>query len=491
MDKPISEINTLLTRHYLQTQPENQYFERKGIVPNGRDNIKPSKIADKLIGMLNADGGTLVLGVSDNGEIQDLSQLPNLDDYRKLVFNFIKPPATVRLEEVWIDGKLIFLFHAEQDLERIFSRKDNEDIFLRIADSNKKLDRSEVTKLEYDKNIRRFEEEIIPDFDIDDIDLDLVKQYQTKLNYDGDWQDLLYNRHLVIRKDGVYFFKKSAILLFAKNPEKYIASASVRYVRYNGKEALVGLDHNVVKDERFEDNIPNLIEKVRKFLKIVLIDHYFLDIDQGKFIKVPEYPEEAWLEGLVNALCHRSYNLQGNVVYIKHFDDKLEISNSGPLPAQVTIENIKEERFARNPRIARVLEDLGYVRQLNEGVKRIYQAMNQSMLSTPEYKESNDNIYLTLRNPIKENSGAVHKQLRDIIEQQWTSFNDTQRSILRTLFLKGKATLAELATDTEVNPNTLRVYLNTFIDEGILEKQSTKKRDINANYVFKRIETIV
>jgi len=38
---------------------------------------------------------------------------------------------------------------------------------------------------------------------------------------------------------------------------------------------------------------------------------------------------------------------------------------------------------------------------------------------------------------------------------------------------------------------TLRVYLNTFIDEGILEKQSTKKRDINANYVFKRIETIV
>ena len=365
MDKPISEINTLLTRHYLQTQPENQYFERKGIVPNGRDNIKPSKIADELIGMLNADGGTLVLGVSDNGEIQDLSQLPNLDDYRKLVFNFIKPPATVRLEEVWIDGKLIFLFHAEQDLERIFSRKDNEDIFLRIADSNKKLDRSEVTKLEYDKNIRRFEEEIIPDFDIDDIDLDLVKQYQTKLNYDGDWQDLLYNRHLVIRKDGVYFFKKSAILLFAKNPEKYIASASVRYVRYNGKEALVGLDHNVVKDERFEDNIPNLIEKVRKFLKIVLIDHYFLDIDQGKFIKVPEYPEEAWLEGLVNALCHRSYNLQGNVVYIKHFDDKLEISNSGPLPAQVTIENIKEERFARNPRIARVLEDLGYVRQLN------------------------------------------------------------------------------------------------------------------------------
>ena len=51
------------------------------------------------------------------------------------------------------------------------------------------------------------------------------------------------------------------------------------------------------------------------------------------------------------------------MLFIINISDRLEISNDGPLPAQVTIENIKTERFARNPRIARVLEDLGYVRQ--------------------------------------------------------------------------------------------------------------------------------
>src|SRR5699024_1516905 len=159
---------------------------------------------------------------------------------------------------------------------------------------------------------------------------------------------------------------------FSKDPEKYIPSASVRYIRYDGTEALVGAKHNVIKDERFENNIPKLIDELRIFMRASMKEFYFLDLKSGTFKNVKEYPEEAWLEGIVNALCHRSYNIQGNAIYIKHFDDRLEISNSGPLPSQVTVENIRSERFSRNPRLARVLEDLGYVRQLNEGVSRIY-----------------------------------------------------------------------------------------------------------------------
>ena len=68
-------------------------------------------------------------------------------------------------------------------------------------------------------------------------------------------------------KDGVYQLKNAAILLFAKDPEKYISSASVRYVRYEGTEALTGVNLNVVKDERFETNIPNLIDELKVFLK--------------------------------------------------------------------------------------------------------------------------------------------------------------------------------------------------------------------------------
>lgn len=480
----VSIINSLITDTYLQEQKENQYFERKGL---GEKETKPTKIAEELIGMLNADGGVLAFGVTDNGVIQDLKIIGNdLNKYRSLVFDYIHPACTIELEEVEIDNKLIFLYHVEQDVERIFCRRDNENVFLRMLDTNRELNRDQIKKLEYDKGIRRFEEEIANDLDILDLDQQLLNEYKTKLNYKGEALDLLVKRHLAKLKNGIYYLKNAAILLFAKDPEKYISSASVRYVRYEGTEALTGVNLNVVKDERFETNIPNLIDELKAFLKASFKDYYFLDIEIGKFRKVPEYPEDAWLEGIVNSLCHRSYNVQGNSIYIKHFDNRLEISNSGPLPAQVTIENIKTERFARNPRVARVLEDMGYVRQLNEGVSRIYESMEKSMLSVPEYKEANGNVYLTLRNKISGHSKTINDFVIEEIEKRWATFNETQRKILSCLFFNHQATLANFIEYTGVNEKSIRLYLNEFIEQNFLEKISAKQRDINAFYVLKK-----
>ncbi len=484
MSNSVSKINTLVTKEYLQTQVENQYFERKGL---GEKDIKPVKIAEELIGMLNADGGILAFGVADDGTIEDLNELGSkLDGYRTLIFDFIHPACNVELEEVEIDGKLVFLFHVEQELERIFCTKDNKKLFLRVHDTNRLLDLDRIKKLEYDKSIRRFEEEIVKDFDQEDLDQELLQEYKLKLNYKGSVLDLLVKRHLATKKDDEYSFKNASVLLFANDPEKYITSASVRYIRYEGTEALTGISHNVVKDERFENNIPRLIDEIKAFLKASFKDYYFLDMESGKFKKVPEYPEEAWLEGIVNALCHRSYNVQGNAIYIKHFDDRLEISNSGPLPAQVTIQNIKNERFARNPRVARVLEDLGYVRQLNEGVSRIYESMEKSMLSIPEYSEKNGNVYLVLRNKVSGHSKTIHDSVMEKIEIDWKTYNETQKKIFFYLFTRHKATLSEIVSYVQINENTVRGYLNKFIEDKLLDKQSSKQRDINALYMFKK-----
>jgi len=487
MQVPLSNINTIITREYLQTQPENQYFERKGL---GDKEIKPTKIAEELIGMLNADGGFLAFGVSNEGSFEDLKTLEDrLNAYRSLAFDFIKPPCNIQLEEITIDGKLIFLYHVEQDLERVFCRKDNDNVYLRVQDTNRLLDRDRIKKLEYDKSIRRFEEETDRKFDITDLDQKLLEEYREKLNYKEHVHDLLVKRHLAQKTDGTYQFKNAAILLFARDPEKYIPSASVRYIRYEGTEALTGTSHNVVKDERFENNIPRLIEEIKTFLKTSFKDYYFLDMETGRFNKVPEYPEEAWLEGIVNALCHRSYNVQGNAIYIKHFDDRLEICNSGPLPAQVTISNIKTERFARNPRVARVLEDMGYVRQLNEGVSRIYESMEKSMLSVPEYSEQNGNVYLVLKNKISRHSKTIHDAVMEKIETDWGHYNDTQRKILLYFFTHHKATLGELVEHLQISENNVRTYLNKMINDELLDRISAKQRDIHAVYRFKKKET--
>lgn len=482
----VSKFNTQITLELLQKKRENQYFERKGL---GEKDISPTKIANELIGMLNADGGVLAFGVSNEGEIQDVNALgEKLSDYRNLYVDFIEPHGNIKLEEVDIEGKRIFLYHVDQDIERIFKRKDNEQIFLRVDDKNKQLDRDAVRNLEYDKQIRKFEDEIEPEFDFNDLDKKLLNGYKKKLNYEGDTLDLLVKRHLAIKKDGQFRIKKAGVLLFAKDPEKYITSASLRYIRYEGTDAKVGTEHNVVKDERFENNIPWIIDQVKKFLKARLKDYYFLDLETGRFNKVPEYPEEAWLEGIVNALCHRSYNVQGNAIYIKHYDDRLEISNSGPLPAQVNVENIRTERFSRNPRIARALEDMGFVRQLNEGVSRIYQSMEKSMLSTPEYVEKNGNVYLTLRNKISNHSKTISDAILKTVQENWATYNDTQKRILQHLFYHNQATINELVEVTGIHEKNVRLYLNQFIDnENILVRLSEKQRDKNAKFAFKKL----
>lgn len=482
----ISELNTQLTLETIQLKRENQYFERKGV---GEKDTNPTKIANELIGMLNADGGVLVFGVADNGSIQDLTELGDkLSDYRNLHIDFIEPHGNIKIEEITIKGNLIFLYHVDQDIERIFKRKDNEQIYLRVDDKNRLLDREAVRKLEYDKQIRKFEDEIEPEFDFNDLDVKLLNRYKEKLNFSGSELDLLVKRHLAVFKNGEYKIKKAGILLFAKEPEKYITSSSLRYIRYDGLEAKSGVEHNVVKDERFENNIPWIIDHIKKFLKASLKDYFFLDLETGRFIKVPEYPEEAWLEGVVNALCHRSYNVQGNAIYIKHFDDRLEISNSGPLPAQVNVENIRTERFSRNPRIARALEDMGFVRQLNEGVSRIYQSMEKSMLSTPEYVERNGNIYLTLRNKISKHTKTISDSILQTIQNNWQNYNDTQKRILQHLFYHNQATISELVNITGIHEKNVRLYLNQFIDdEKILCRMSEKQRDKNAKYTFKKL----
>lgn len=484
-----SKYNSKLTLEDLRHKPENQYLERKG-----RD-TKATKIANELIGMLNAGGGTLVYGIANDGAIEDLAYvgglLPkeptNLDVYRKLAHELIQPPANIQLEEIYLEsGELTFLYHVEQDAERLFQRLDNEAVYLRIAESNKgPLSRSEVKKLEYDKSIRSFEEELRDDLDPEDLDRAMCEMYRDAMRYDGSFDDLAVKRNLAVRRDGQVGFKNAAILLFADDPEKYIPNASARYVRHEGTERKSGSKFNVVKDQRFERGIPGLIQELEMFIEASLRDYYYLDMETGKFHRVPEFPKEAWLEGIVNALCHRSYNIQGNPVMIRHFDDRLEISNSGPLPAQVTVENIAHERYSRNPRIARALADLGYVRELNEGVPRIYSAMGEFMLAKPEYTDVNNTITLTLRNKVSDHRETIFAEVLERVSAEWESFNNSQRRIIWLLFENPESMIPRMEEEIGISGKAIRNNLKKLEELGIVERVSDKIRDPNALYRFR------
>lgn len=488
LDKAISKYDSKINLDFLLHSKENVIFERKSLLkPNGDIGYKPKRVAEDIIWMLNAEWWTIVLWIRDWG-VEDLSVIDNTkwNDYLQVVQDLIDPPANVKVEEVLTENRRIIIYHMNIEVERIFSLKDNEKVFLRVWDETRPQSREQVKLLEYDRGTRNFEEEITKNFDIQDLDLKSIEQYKQTINFEWTHEELLVYRNLAEKKDWTYHYKNSAILLFSNNPDKYIPNSYIRYVRYDGTSMTTWQALNVVKDQRFEGNVISLIESIKSFLNNVFKDFYYLDIESWKFLNIPEYPEDAWLEWVVNALTHRSYNIQWNPIMIKHYDDRLEISNSWPLPNSVTIENIRSTRFSRNPRVARVLYEMSYVRELNEWVNRIYESMEKFFSSEPEYKEKDKIVYLTLKNNVRSDEDTISEQTIWIVEKAMVTMNETEKKIISYLLTKRWATISNICDWVKTGERAVRSYLNDFIDMKIVQRMSDKVRDKNAIFKIKK-----
>ena len=112
------------------------------------------------------------------------------------------------------------------------------------------------------------------------------------------------------------------------------------------------------------------------------------------FEEVPEYPDFAWQEAIVNAFAHRDYEYQGREVEAWFYEDRMEVSSPGDLLPPVTLARLREglpAHATRNPLIVRVLADAGVMRE-GEGVARIFEEMAESSLREPEV-ELEDGVF--------------------------------------------------------------------------------------------------
>lgn len=101
-------------------------------------------------------------------------------------------------------------------------------------------------------------------------------------------------------------------------------------------------------------------------------------------------------------MAHRDYAASGQFIKVSMFDDRLEIESPGRFPNIVTANNISYTRFSRNKTISRVMTEFEWVRELNEGVKKIYLDMADAGLPAPEFIETPNTVRLILRNNIDE-----------------------------------------------------------------------------------------
>jgi len=203
----------------------------------------------------------------------------------------------------------------------------------------------------------------------------------------------------------------------------------------------------------------------------------------GRFVESPEYPEFPWFEGIINAVCHRNYAASGQFIKVSMYDDRLEIESPGRFPDIVTADNISYTRFSRNKTISRVMTEFEWVRELNEGVKKIYSDMIDAGLPEPEYIETPNTVKLILRNNIDERTAHRNKVTKETLSTVMSELmSELERAriqiILRYLDTNKEINSSTAAKLLEVEVRTARRLLLKAEKLGILKSAGKTKSKV-------------
>ena len=363
---------------------EKQIFDRKSIM------INPKDLSATLCAFANADGGTVAIGISDKERrIEGVDRYPEqLNDIQRTPIDFCNPTIPVKTELVDCINSAgkpdhVFLMHIEAS--PVLHANQSDEAFIRVGDKSRKLDFNDRLAMMYAKGVRYYEDEPVADATVDDLDLNFVREYCLLIGYKKSPEEYLReNKNYITVKNGRDQISAAAILLFGKNPQQFFPRAYIRFIRYDGTEAQVGKDMNVIKDVIFEGRILDQVRQAVDYIKTQMKEKTYLGHD-GIFITEEEYSEFVRTEIVVNAATHRDYGIKGTDIQIKMFDDRLEVDSPGTFAGMVKKENIRYTHFSRNPKIAAFLKDYGYVKEYGEGVDRMCRELEAIGLPDPRF----------------------------------------------------------------------------------------------------------
>ncbi len=258
--------------------------------------------------------------------------------------------------------------------------------------------------------------------------------------------------------------------LDTKNPQRFFKRARVRFIRYDGIEAKVGTEMNVIKDEIFEGRILDIVRRSLDFVRSQIKEHTKLGTD-GLFHTTPEYPEFAWKEIIINSIAHRDYSIKGTDIQIKMFDDRITVESPGILPGIVRLNNLRTVHFSRNPNIARFLHEYDYVQEFGEGIDRMFNEMAAAGLPAPEYHDNAFMLNATIRNGvISEADEVINEVINGAI-----NISVTEQAVLAALKKKARITKVELQKETSLGKSTIDRTIKALKEKGLIERVGSNK----------------
>jgi len=440
----------------LLAMPEGQWFDRKSA------RITPVGLAPALVAMANAEGGYLAVGFSE-GKAEPMT--PRRVNEMRQAANFTEPPVRVKATEIPVGESGAVLVLGVEPGHRVHTTASG-DAYLRVGDVSKKLGYASRQQLELDKAPTVFEGQPVAR-KLSWLNQEAMAEYQRAIGsstIDG----MLHARDL-LTEDGEPTV--AAWLLFADRPQSVYPEALVRVLRYTGTIRGTGRDLQLYDhgDVRLEGSIPEQIRQAEKTIDQWIPKRRALR-DDRRFGPVPLIPADAWLEGLVNAVIHRSYGWAGDHIRVEIFLDRIEITSPGGLAGPGDPKHpLDIKRYARNPRIARVCAELGIAQELGEGIQRMFSIMRTAGLDDPVYRVEDNQVRLILyASRLSADAEGLPPTAVSIVQ--------TMRQADTPL---GTGQIAQL---NGLSPVTAGRYLKQLRSEGLVSWQGMSPRDPQATW---------
>lgn len=437
------------------------------------------RLAETLVAFANGDGGAVLLGVDPSGRVTGDLSLDDAEGLLRAALSQTRPLIRTEWQQ-FEDRDGVAVAVVVPRSTQLHSLADGR-VLVRTHAGNEPLDGAKISHLAATKASGDYEMEPVPGATRADLDPDVIRDYlrrrTERLGRDlGQTETELLQAVGALNPQGEVTV--AGLLLFGKDPQFFIPQSGLIYVRFAGTapRGPGGLP-GYTRREEFNGALARVIEDCWAILLTELRGEAVVRGLKREDRHV--YPQFAVREALVNAVCHRDYRLTGKRVEIRQFDDRLEISSPGGLPGYITLDNIVEEHFSRNPRLVNGLFEWGYIEQLGLGIDRMIEEMVQGGHPAPEFKPTPFSFTVILRR----GSGVPPPRA---VPEWATGLNERQFQAIQYLQRYGRITNREYhELCPTVTPETLRLDLADLVDKGLVLKMGDKK---GTSYVLKLSE---
>ncbi len=313
-------------------------------------------LADEIAAFANAQGGVILVGVDDNGEIIGLDA-NNLNDSEKMVVEVcrdsIDPVVSVHSEKLFIEDKRVLKIEVPQSL---FVHKSHSGYFRRQGSSKREMPTEELARLMQSRSQARvisFDEQAVPDTGKEMLDAELYRRFIKGNASDDETEELMRKRRLLVKdSNGRQCASVAGILMCNSKPDDYLYNGFIQAVCYRGKtrDANYQLDAKDFKGP-LDEQILDAFTFVEKYNKVSARKAVSRE-------ETPQYSPRAIFEAVVNAVVHRDYSKHGSKIRLLMFSDRLELYSPGALANTLTVESLPFNQVTRNEALARLLSEV-------------------------------------------------------------------------------------------------------------------------------------